>query len=80
MAMSIFILKKDLPTIKAGRIIKLSKDGTMGFPILMSIEEKHSVSYGFHIDILREEKEWFEEHEFNNPNSGQQPNGGLMPG
>ena len=66
MTETIFILKKDLPTIKAGRVIKLSKDGKMGFPILMSVEEQHVVSYGFPIDVLKEEKEWFGEATRNN--------------
>ena len=61
MTETIFILKKDLPTIKAGRVIKLSKSGKMGFPILMSVEEQHVVSYGFPIEVLKEEKEWFDE-------------------
>jgi hypothetical protein len=55
-----FILKKDLPTIKAGRVIKLSKDMKTGSPILMSIEEKNSVNYVFTIDVLKNEKDWFE--------------------
>lgn len=60
---TIFILKKDLPTINAGRVIELSMDGKMGFPKMMELE-KSNVSYGFHIDVLRGEKDWFEETEF----------------
>ena len=71
-----FILKKDLPTIRAGRVIELSRDGKMGFPILMSVE--HAVSYGFPINVLREEKEWFQEVELDQ-NTGQEPNGGFKP-
>lgn len=55
-----FILKKDLPTIKAGRVIKLSKDGKTGSPILMSIEENKLVNYVFTIDVLKDESDWFE--------------------
>lgn len=54
-----YVLKKDLPTIKAGRIIELSKDGKYGTPILMSIEANSCVHYMFPINILKNEKEWF---------------------
>lgn len=55
-----FLLKKDLPTIKAGRIIELSTDGKYGYPRLMSVEKNSSVGYLFPINVLKSEKEWFE--------------------
>jgi hypothetical protein len=54
----VFMLKKDLPTIKSGRVIELSLDGKTGSPILMSIEDK--CLYVFPIDILERETEWFQ--------------------
>lgn len=60
---TIFILKKDLPTIRAGRVIRLTDDGKIGIPVLMSVEEEYSVAYAFSIDTLRQEKDWFEESE-----------------
>ena len=64
-----YLLKKDLPTIKAGRIIELSKDGSFGRPVLMSIEEKDSVHYIFPISVLKNEYNWFEllEYDTNEP-------------
>lgn len=59
-----YILKKDLPTIKAGRIIELSKDGNFGAPILMTVEEENTVNYIFPINILNNENEWFELFEY----------------
>ena len=59
-----FLLKKDLPTIRAGRVIKLSDDGKFGSPILMNVEKNTSVLYMFPIDILINDKDWFEEFEF----------------
>ena len=59
-----YILKKDLPTIMAGRVIELSKDGSYGTPKMMNIEEKSCVHYVFPISILESEKDWFELFEF----------------
>lgn len=59
----VFILKKELPNIKSGRVIKLSKDGKTGSPILMSIEDK--CLYIFPISILEKETDWFQELKYN---------------
>lgn len=59
-----FLLKKDLPTIRAGRVIKLSDDGKFGSPILMNVEKDKCVLYIFPIDVLINDKEWFESFEF----------------
>ncbi len=56
-----FLLKKDIPTIKSGRIINLSEDGKFGSPILMEVEKKDCILYMFPIEIMRNNKDWFEE-------------------
>lgn len=58
-----FILLQDLPTIKKGRVIKLSDNGQIGSPILMDVEKDYCVLYYFPINILEENKEWFQEFE-----------------
>lgn len=60
-----FILKKDLPTIKAGRIFVLSNDGLIGVPIVMDIEREYLVKYEFPVNVLNDNPDWFEEFEFN---------------
>ncbi len=56
-----FLLKKDIPTIKSGRIINLSEDGKFGSPILMEVEKKDCILYMFPIEIMKNNKDWFEE-------------------
>lgn len=60
-----YLLKKDLPTIKAGRVIELSKDGKSGTPMLMNIEKNNYAQYVFPIHVLKTEKDWFELFEHN---------------
>jgi len=55
-----FILKKDLPSIKAGRVIQLSEDGVVG-----QLYYAGNVIYAFSIDVLKNEKDWFEEYNYN---------------
>lgn len=59
-----FVLKKDLPCIKAGRVIKLNNDGQIGTPLLMGIEIGHIPQYIFSIDVLQNSPDWFEEFNF----------------